>query len=88
MAANLKSYYGIDFGTTSSAVVGYMVMDNKPEQFRYGDDEERPIPSVVAINKETGEVITGREAWDRKMELSETCRYFSSINTVLDKETA
>ena len=88
MAADLKSYYGIDFGTTSSAVVGYMVMDNKPEQFFYGDDEQRPIPSVVAINKETGEIITGREAWDRKMELSESCRYFSSIKTVLDKETA
>ena len=87
MAANLNNYYGIDFGTTSSAVVGYMVMDHKPEQFLYGDDEGRPIPSVVAINKTSGEIITGREAWDKKMELSETCEYFSSIKSVLDQDT-
>ena len=87
MAANLNNYYGSDFGTTSSAVVGYMVMDHKPEQFLYGDDEGRPIPSVVAINKTSGEIITGREAWDKKMELSETCEYFSSIKSVLDRDT-
>ena len=87
MAASLNNYYGIDFGTTSSAVVGYMVMDHKPEQFLYGDDEGRPIPSVVAINKTSGEIITGREAWDKKMELSETCEYFSSIKSVLDQDT-
>lgn len=87
MAANLNNYYGIDFGTTSSAVVGYMVMDHKPEQFLYGDDEGRPIPSVVAINKASGEIITGREAWDKKMELSETCEYFSSIKSVLDQDS-
>ena len=87
MATNLNNYYGIDFGTTSSAVVGYMVIDHKPEQFLYGDDEGRPIPSVVAINKTSGEIITGREAWDRKAELSETCEYFSSIKSVLDSDT-
>ena len=87
MAASLNNYYGIDFGTTSSAVVGYMVMDHKPEQFLYGDDEGRPIPSVVAINKTSGEIITGREAWDKKMELSETCEYFSYIKSVLDRDT-
>ncbi len=86
MAVNLNNYYGIDFGTTSSAVVGYMVMDHKPEQFLYGDDEGRPIPSVIAINKANGEIITGREAWDKKMELSETCEYFSSIKSVLDRD--
>ena len=87
MGSSLNNYYGIDFGTTSSATVGYMVMDHKPEIFLYGDDEGRPIPSVVAINKETGEVITGREAWDKKMELSETCEYFSSVKSVLDQDT-
>ncbi|MBR4400574.1 MAG: Hsp70 family protein [Synergistes sp.] len=87
MPANLNNYYGIDFGTTTSAVVGYMVMDHKPEQFFYGDDEGRPLPSVVAINKTTGEITTGREAWNKKMELSETCEYFSSVKSVLDRDT-
>lgn len=51
MGANLSNYFGIDFGTTSSATVGYMVMDHTPEEFLYGDEEGRPIPSVVAIDK-------------------------------------
>ena len=86
MAAELKYYFGIDFGTTNSATVGYVVMDQKPECVKYGDEEGRPIPSVVAIDKKTGEVFTGRNAWDKKMELSETCEYISSVKTVLNSE--
>ena len=87
MGANLSNYFGIDFGTTSSATVGYMVMDHTPEEILYGDEEGRPIPSVVAIDKKTGEVFTGRDAWDKKMELSESCEYISSVKTILDKDT-
>lgn len=87
MGNSLSNYYGIDFGTTSSATVGYMVMDHKPEMFLYGDEEGRPIPSVVAIDKTTGEVYTGREAWDKKMELSESCEYISSVKTLLDTDS-
>ena len=39
MGMNLNNFFGIDFGTTSSATVGYMVMDHNPEEFLYGDDE-------------------------------------------------
>ena len=84
MGNRLTNYFGIDFGTTSSATVGFMVMDHKPEMFLYGDDEGRPIPSVVAIDKNTGKVFTGREAWDRKMELSESCEYISSVKNILE----
>lgn len=87
MGANLSYYFGIDFGTTRSATVGYMVMDHTPEEFLYGDEEGRPIPSVVAIDKKTGEVFTGRDAWDKKMELSESCEYISSVKTMLDEDT-
>lgn len=86
MSTGLQYYFGIDFGTTNSATIGYLVMNQRPECVKYGDDEGRPVPSVVAIDKETGEVFTGRTAWDKKMELSETCAYFSSIKTVLDSE--
>lgn len=51
MATGLKYYFGIDFGTTNSATVGYVVMDQKPEAVKYGDGEGRPVPSVVAIDK-------------------------------------
>ena len=52
----------------------------------YGDDEGRPIPSVVAINRETGEVYTGRDAWNKKMELAESCVYIGSVKTILDTD--
>lgn len=87
MATGLKYYFGIDFGTTNSATVGYVVMDQKPEIIKYGDEEGRPIPSVVAIDKTTGEVSTGRDAWNKKMELSASCEYVSSIKTALDDES-
>lgn len=66
--------------------MGFSVMDEKPEMILYGDDEGRPIPSVVAINKETGEVYTGRDAWNKKMELAESCVYISSVKTFLDTD--
>ena len=55
------SWYGIDFGTTNSAASS-MTGDVKENvrQINYGDDEGRPFPSLVAINKITGKVITGR----------------------------
>lgn len=86
MATELKYFFGIDFGTTNSATVGYVVMDQKPESVQYGDDEGRPIPSVVAIDKTTGGIFTGRDAWDKKIELSESCEYISSVKTILDSE--
>ena len=86
MTSGLKYYFGIDFGTTKSATVGYIVMDQTPERVQYGDEEGRPVPSVVAIDKETGKVFTGRAAWDKKIELSESCEYISSVKTILDSE--
>ena len=88
METDLVNYFGIDFGTTSSAVAGYTVMDHNPREILYGDEEGRPIPSVIAIDKKTGVVYTGRDAWDRKMELSESCLYVSSVKTILDKDTS
>ena len=86
MSNSLNYYFGIDFGTTSCATVGFVVMDNKSEVISYGDDEGRPIPSAVAIEKNTGIVFTGREAWEKKMELSESCEYITSIKSILDSD--
>ena len=84
MATGLKYYFGIDFGTTNTATVGYVVMDQTQKPLKYGDEEGRPIPSVVAIDKTTGDVFNGRDAWDKKMELSESCEYISSVKSILD----
>ena len=60
----MASYFGIDFGTTNSAVVAIVAIDGKRvgEAQRIGEDERHPLPSFVAINKTTGEVRTGLAA--------------------------
>lgn len=84
--AKLKDYFGIDFGTTSSATVGISIIGNENKKILYGDEEGRPIPSVIAINKESGEIFTGRTAWEKRLELSETCEYIQSVKTLLSDD--
>lgn len=81
------SWFGIDFGTTNSAASSMTgdVRENV-HQINYGDDEGRPFPSLVAINKTTGKVITGREAKVRRNELEGEYRYFSSIKTIIGRD--
>src|SRR5574344_921322 len=74
--------FGIDFGTTSCAVVG--IQDG--QTFHYGIAGDRPFPSVVAINKESGEIYTGETARDKRIELSESCYYIPSIKSMLDDQ--
>ena len=83
MAQYLIQKFGIDFGTTNSATVGFSVLGNESRRSQYGDNEGRPNPSVVAVDRKTGEVLTGREAWNKKVELSDTCEYVSSIKSIL-----
>ena len=87
MGREFEAYFGIDFGTTSSAVVGINRLKGTAKIVKYGDEEGLPIPSTVAIDKKTGEVFTGRDAWARQMELSESCEYIYSIKTILDSDT-
>ncbi|MDD3052660.1 MAG: Hsp70 family protein, partial [Candidatus Cloacimonetes bacterium] len=78
------SWFGIDFGTTNSAASSLTGTDElSVKQINYGDDEGRPFPSLVAININTGEVITGREAKERKNELSSEYKFFSSIKSII-----
>ena len=86
MANNkLKYCFGIDFGTTNSATVGYAFMGDTHEKILYGDDEQRPVPSVVAINKKDGTVYTGRDAWKRRQELSQDSEFITSVKSLLDQ---
>lgn len=85
MNSNIKYYFGIDFGTTNCACVGYMASGNAETKIKCGDLEDRPIPSTVAIDS-SGKIYVGREAWEKKLELSATCTYFRSIKTILDSD--
>lgn len=83
MNSKIRYYFGIDFGTTNSALCGYTIKDQIKTFSKYGDEEGRPIPSSVAID-DGGNVYTGREAWEKRAQLREHCQYFHSIKTVLD----
>lgn len=72
--------FGIDFGTTNSACVG--ILKNKRD-IKYTDGYDAPFPSVVVIDKITGEVYCGREAWNRRQEFSEACEVITSIKSYL-----
>ena len=74
----MQEFFGIDFGTTNSAVVGHL----RRTVTRYGGDDDQPFPSLVAVNRTTGAVqAVGREAWKNRQQLAESCRIFSSAKT-------
>lgn len=79
-------FFGIDFGTTHSAVVCCAKYGDATEKFFCGDELDLPIRSAVAIDKNTGKIYTGRRAWSKKTELSESCEYIASVKTMLDEK--
>ena len=85
----LKNYIGIDFGTTNSACVVITTSEfgsNTPKKLT--DFDGGPFPSLIVIDKLTGEKYFGREAWQRRRTLSENCEVISSVKSYLgsDKE--
>ena len=85
--ASKFSWFGIDFGTTNSAAFSLTGTGlDLIVPIHYGDDEGRPFPSVVAIDKKTGEIIVGRDAKNRHNELLETHHYISSIKSIIDSD--
>lgn len=72
-------WFGIDFGTTNSACIG---IEDKRRVKKFSDDEY-PFPSLVIIDRITGKVYCGREAWRRREELRESCEVIPSVKTYL-----
>ena len=72
--------FGIDFGTTNSACTGIMDMGHVK---KYSDREESPFPSIVIIDRVTGEVTCGREAREQREQLRESCEIISSVKADL-----
>ena len=85
----MANFFGIDFGTTNSAVVAIAEINGEMvgEPQNVGDSSSRihPLPSYVAINKHTGEVKTGLEA-KRTITDYEEYQVFSSIKSVIDED--
>jgi len=80
-----KNFFGIDFGTTHSAAVR-LINDEAGERTVLYDENGYPIPSILAIHKETGEILFGRKVRERRRELSKEYKVFSSIKLILGKD--
>lgn len=81
--SGVNNWFGIDFGTTNSSTVGILQTSGGSELIRYGDEYGGPFPSLVAVDKKTGEVFCGRNAWEKRKELSGVCEVISSIKSYL-----
>lgn len=82
----MATYFGIDFGTTNSAVHAITAIGGHiDDQFDIGENDKRPLPSFVAIHKKTGIVVTGVDA---KGSITDENEYqvFSSIKTIIGED--
>lgn len=67
----MNAHFGIDFGTTNSAAVKL----TGAEIQKYGDEAGQPLPSVVALDRATGEASCGREVWQKREEYRRSGSY-------------
>lgn len=82
----MSTYFGIDFGTTNSAVHAISAIgDRIVDQFDIGENAKRPLPSFVAINKKTGKVVTGLEAKTNLIE-EDDYELFKSIKSIIGED--
>jgi molecular chaperone DnaK len=79
------SSFGIDFGTTNSAAVK-LIAHGEPQ--KYGDEAGAPFPSIVAIDRATGEAFAGRNVWEGREKFTESGNYIvvQSVKSLLAKD--
>lgn len=78
-------FYGIDFGTTNSAIVS---TNDRGQTVNFGDSAGQPYPSVVAISKTDGKVhMVGREAKENREQLRNNFEIISSVKSLLGTDT-
>src|SRR5438094_518738 len=66
------SDFGIDFGTTNS---GAVKLSEHAAPERYGDEAGGPYPSIVAIDRATGEALGGRSVWENRERYVDSGQY-------------
>lgn len=80
-------YYGIDFGTTNTAVVQIIVDKDGIKKTNLGEDGEYPFASIVAIAKNGEKMLFSRDVKKRRLELSADYTIVSSIKTFLNNNS-
>jgi molecular chaperone DnaK len=80
-----KNYFGIDFGTTNTAVVQLRVDEHGTIE-EYCSEDDMPFSSLLAINKKDGTVLFGRQVKAKRQQLSHEFHIFSSFKSRLGKD--
>lgn len=85
----MAKHFGIDFGTTNSAVVLYDTARTLDPFKQVGDgDGSVPVPSVVAVDNLTHKVTVGRSVKDKIIKLREGGGHLvvESVKSLLDSD--
>ncbi len=84
----MSRFFGIDFGTTNSAVVLFDARRTINRFTHVGDRDENPFPSVVAVDNLTQQVSAGRVVKDQIITLREGGMHLvvESVKTNLDSD--
>lgn len=80
-----KSYFGIDFGTTNTAVVQILVDEHGTKTINLGEDD-MPFSSLVAIHKVDGTILFGRQVKNKRRQLSRDYLVISSFKSKLSQD--
>jgi molecular chaperone DnaK len=78
-SAKSSTVIGIDFGTTNTAVV--RIGDG--EVLRLGENAGSSFSSIIAIPRDGGKLVFGREVKERRLELTETHYIIPSLKTYI-----
>ncbi|MCL2498350.1 MAG: Hsp70 family protein [Symbiobacteriaceae bacterium] len=81
-------FFGIDFGTTNTAVVRIQEESFARQVTILGEEGLYPFSSIVAIPKEGGNCLFGREVRRRRLELSATHEIYTSMKPFLGRKEA
>ena len=84
----MANYFGIDFGTTNSAVVWYQREQHFQQFVNIGDYDNNPYSSVVAVDSLTQSVQSGRRVKEQIIRLREGGAHLvvESIKSALDTD--
>ena len=82
------NYWGIDFGTTNSALFGYIQNTHSDQfsQFQIMDSNGAPFSSVVAIDRMTEAIFVGEAAKARYYAAPQKYEFITSIKMVLEDD--
>jgi molecular chaperone DnaK len=82
-----NSIIGIDFGTTNTAVVRITADGENVRVERFGENAvNSPFASIIAIPKEGGKLVFGREVKERRLELAETHYIIPSLKSYIGSD--